>query len=327
MIRVMQCCTGLAEIVYDELLRPEMQKGLIAQKTLAVITEEIRSGKAFIAMDRGSPIGYISIREWSNGIEIMSLVVDKYFRKRRIGTELIQLALKTVKRVRPGQKIMALTNVNSDNIFRRLGFQSFVKLGLPEEMRRACVGCPEDGQFPHCHCETMVLPQKDQFYVCQLNFADRKVVDELAKFYCETWKEPPWNEYFWEIEKVIADIAVNKHNDIWLIAKIFGWIVGFAAGRMATQEDVAPLVAGSVKLPHPVAFMTEIGVRPGVRLYGIGSELNRLLGKALVERGARSLIGRTKAIGAIKILARAGFEKTHVSMPGDPERFYWLLKT
>ena len=326
MIRVLQCCTGLEEIVYNELLRPEMENGLIAPKSLAVITEEIRSGKGLTSMDRGSPIGYISIREWSSGIEIMSLVVDKDLRKRRMGTELVQLALNTVKRVRPGQKIMALTNVNSTNIFRRLGFQSFVKFGLPEEIRLACAGCPEEGRFPECHCDTVILPQKNQFYVCELNFSDSRSVRELAAFYCETWKEPPWNELFWERDAVVREIAIEKRNDVWLIAKSNGLMVGFAAGRMATANDIEPLVKGEIVLPQPIAFQTEIGVKPHARLNGVGRELNRLLGKCLVARGARSVIVRTKAAGAMKILRQAGFEQTHVSMPGDPERFYWFLK-
>lgn len=316
----------LTEWVYADLLRPEMERGTIAQKTFAEIKKEIRSGKAFMAMLRGSPVGYISFKDWQSGIELMTIVVDKDYRKRGLGTRLANMVLETVREMFPERKIMVLPNVNSIGIFSKLGFEVFFKLGLPEELLRACDGCPEQKQFPHCHCETMILPRANQTYVSELDFADEKSVEELAVLYCETWKEPPWNEFHWQKEQVVRDIAVEKRNDIWLVAKTNGPIIGFAAGRIVNAIDREELKGGGIALPEATAFITEIGVRPYARLCGLGRELNGLLVRHFKLIGTESIVARTKAAGAIRIFESAGFEKTPVSMPSDPDRFYWILK-
>jgi len=316
----------LTKWVYDELLRPEMERGVIVQKTFAEIKAEIRSCKAFIAMDRGSPVGYISFKDWQNGIELMTIVVDKASRNRGLGTHLATKVLETVRQMFPERKIMVLPNANSIGIFRKLGFKEFFKLGLPEDMHSACSGCPEQRQFPNCHCVTMVLPQANQSYISELDFEDRKAVKELAALYCETWKEPPWNEFDWQADKVIRDIAVERRNDIWLMAKTNKSIVGFAAGRVVKAIDREDFDRCEIVLPEVTAFITEIGVKPDARLRGLGREMNSLLVRHFKLIGMRSIVARTKAAGAIRIFESAGFEKTNVSMLSDPERFYWILK-
>jgi N-acetylglutamate synthase-like GNAT family acetyltransferase len=306
------------------LIEPEMKAGLIAQKTKQEIAQEIKTSQAFFAFNCDGIVGYISIKIWQSCIELMTIVVDPCLRKKGIGTRLAQKAMHLVQGISKGQEIMALPNKNSAGIVHKLGFITSYKSAMPNELRQGCQGCPEEHQFPACHCDTLVWPN-GQVIIQSLDMSDTSTVQQVAQFYCQVWQEPPWLEFFWKPEKVYQQILNYQQHQYykWLVAKTSGQVVGFAASFVPYQDKISQVIPGVSYEGKAIGYAAEMAVNSELRLQGWGTKLFDLMLQDLKQSGSELVLGRTKAVGMEKILQQAGFVQTTLHMPGDPERFYW----
>jgi len=62
----------------------------------------------------------------------------------------------------------------------------------------------------------------------------------IAELYCEIWKEPPWNENFWTVERVMQDIQkeLTRPNAVLFSATNDQGVVGFTWGYETTLSDL-----------------------------------------------------------------------------------------
>jgi len=64
------------------------------------------------------------------------------------------------------------------------------------------------------------------------NNGDKKLLEKTARLYCEIWKEPPWNEYFWKQKEVLRDIQeqLKKEAAMLIVAVNKDKVIGFTWG-------------------------------------------------------------------------------------------------
>lgn len=312
-----------------QMIEEENRNSLMAFKSSGELALEIKNGQAALLFVDARLVGYCSYKIWKTCVEIMSLVVKPSQRGRGFGYQLFEFAAKAALNRFPDKKLLSLLNKNSVGIARRAGFKEFYKLAMPLELRESCAGCLEEKDFPNCHCQTLSLTRDGEWRIKALAADNEDDVMELAEFYCEVWKEPPWNENFWQAEEVADKIRndLRANNSLWLLAKINGEIIGFALGHeissekffeMTRQTHCAEFGGGRI------FYHAELAIKKDFRLQGIGSELMRVLETFAVSSGCLFAVVRTKSVGAMKILENLNFQKTTVEHPGDPERKYWI---
>lgn len=154
-----------------------------------------------------------------------------------------------------------------------------------------------------------------------------------AELYCLIWKEPPWNEDFWTIEGVIADIhkGMREPSAEAFLAFENDALVGFTWGYEVSREKLRE-IAGWAHLDFifeqgRVFYIDELGVDRSCR----GKDLGKALSEALIERvenGHRIFIAalRTdiKAEAARGLYQRLGFKEVPIADSQHPNRTYWV---
>ncbi|UCM99164.1 N-acetyltransferase [Sulfurimonas sp. SWIR-19] len=128
-----------------ELVQPEVQSGIILERSEDEIATNIRSYTlAFVADEL---VGFAALHIHTRYLgEIRSLVVKEGFRGQKIGENLVEWAVDE-GRTLGLQKVLSLTYKQS--FFERLGFVEIPKESLPEHKIWAdCIKCKH---FPICN--------------------------------------------------------------------------------------------------------------------------------------------------------------------------------
>lgn len=129
----------------QNLVRPEIERGLILPRTDDEIATSIRSYT--LAFFNGELAGYSALHIYSKDIaEVRSLVVGEKFQGQKIGSAIVE-KLKDEAKFYGLKQIFALTYRKS--FFERLGFVEIPKTELPTQKIWAdCIKCKH---FPVCN--------------------------------------------------------------------------------------------------------------------------------------------------------------------------------
>lgn len=161
-----------------------------------------------------------------------------------------------------------------------------------------------------------------------------KILRSCAKLYCEIWKEPPWNEYFWTVDGVTEDLKrqVNMSGAKGFFATNDGEVVGFTWGYLTTQSAMRN-ISESESLDflfsdiECVFYLAELGVCRSFREHKIGEKLTVALLGELAKDGTRLVVLRTdiKANAARRLYQKIGFTDLMVKDGKHEDRTYWVL--
>ncbi len=129
----------------QKLIEPEVKEGIILPRSDDEVATNIRS--YFIARDDNKLIGFTALHIHSQNLaEIRSLIVDKNYRGKGIGKELIKQTILEAKKLKV-KKIFTLTYEKI--FFEKMGFREIAKELLPEHKIWAdCIKCKH---FPICN--------------------------------------------------------------------------------------------------------------------------------------------------------------------------------
>lgn len=130
------------------------KKGLCLERSLNYIYEHIRD--FWVYEDKKKIVGACALHivGWYNLAEIKSLVVEKGYQRRGIGSKLVGACLEEAKSL--GIKhIFTLTFV--EKFFKRMGFKRIDKDSLPHKIWSECVHCI---YFPKCEEKALMLDLK-----------------------------------------------------------------------------------------------------------------------------------------------------------------------
>lgn len=177
------------------------------------------------------------------------------------------------------------------------------------------------------------------FCPLDLKNLSKDVVEECASLYCQIWKEPPWNEDFWTIPRVIDDLRREMSQKGAAGFLSLAWnreveVIGFTWGYRVSARQLAELASN----PEVVKFfdvgdtgfyIDELGVSPNYRDRGIGKNLTELLiGQALYQRNKKIFLRTNrKAVAARSVYNDLGFQELDLTDGAYKERNYWLLDT
>ena len=142
-----------------ELLYTENRNSLVAYKSMDELKNEFINSQAGLLFLDNNLIAYSSFKLWNSCIEMMSLVVKPEFRGMGLATKLRFFVLTAAQERFPEKDVVSLPNEYSVHIVERNGFESANKLNMPVELRKSCVNCLEEHDFPECHCFFYVLPK------------------------------------------------------------------------------------------------------------------------------------------------------------------------
>jgi len=176
-----------------------------------------------------------------------------------------------------------------------------------------------------------------------------EIWESCAKLYCQIWREPPWNEDFWEESEVLADIRrelkkpgaesflavqsrlavpVTHGPDIYSIQAI-----GFTWGYLINREDAREISKGKLldslfDKGETIFYIDELAVSCSARNRKIGETLSLLIVDYVKRKGSEKVILRTdkKALAARRLYSKVGFEDLKVEDSAYPERTYWCLE-
>jgi len=129
----------------QELVRPEVESGIILDRSEDEIATNIRSYT--LAFDGSKLVGFTALHIHTSYLaEIRSLIVKEGYRGQKIGQNLILKALDEAKSLGL-QRVLSLTYKQA--FFERLGFVEIPKESLPEHKIWAdCIKCKH---FPICN--------------------------------------------------------------------------------------------------------------------------------------------------------------------------------
>ena len=129
----------------QKLIEPEVKEGIILPRSDDEVATNIRS--YFTAKDDDKLIGFTALHIHSQNLaEIRSLIVDRAYRGKGIGKELIKQAVLEAKSLKV-KKIFTLTY--EKGFFEKMGFSEIAKELLPEHKIWAdCIKCKH---FPICN--------------------------------------------------------------------------------------------------------------------------------------------------------------------------------
>lgn len=179
----------------------------------------------------------------------------------------------------------------------------------------------------------------------------KKSISEIARLYCEIWREPPWDEDFWTIDGVVDDMInqLSKPNAIFLFMEILPprdrelhcchqiedpEITGFTWGYEVSVADLSE-ISGVSELrwrkiidANRAFYIDELGVEKNHRRRGVGKELTERLLIQAANLGIDCAILRTavKAVAARNLYQRLGFRELDIADVKYPDRTYWLKK-
>jgi ribosomal protein S18 acetylase RimI-like enzyme len=186
------------------------------------------------------------------------------------------------------------------------------------------------------------------------------LLEKCVKLYCDIWKEPPRNEFFWSPREVLVDmwrqfqkpgagsffaISVTgepeelnyqeRYDFKRKLAKADGLnveIVGFSWGYLVSRGDLRD-ISGGDKLDHlfeidqKIFYIDELGVGSSFRKRGIGELLTQKLIDYFRNQGANVITLRTerKAIAARALYQKLGFQELPIKDAKHQDRTYWKL--
>ena len=129
----------------QNLVREDVEKGVILPRSDDEIATNIRSYT--LAFLDGELVGYSALHIYTKNLaEVRSLIVSKYFRGQKIGSEIVKKLIKEAEFYEISQ-IFALTY--RKNFFLNLGFNEISKESLPAQKIWAdCIKCKH---FPTCN--------------------------------------------------------------------------------------------------------------------------------------------------------------------------------
>ncbi len=129
----------------QKLIEPEVKEGIILPRSDDEVATNIRS--YFTAKDDDKLIGFTALHIHSQNLaEIRSLIVDRDYRGKGVGKELIKQAVLEAKSLKV-KKIFTLTY--EKGFFEKMGFSEIAKELLPEHKIWAdCIKCKH---FPICN--------------------------------------------------------------------------------------------------------------------------------------------------------------------------------
>ncbi len=165
---------------------------------------------------------------------------------------------------------------------------------------------------------------------------EEKALLEVAGIYCRVWEEPPWNENFWTIGRVIQDLhrELMKPNAVLLYAmsEEENKIVGFTWGYETSISDLSN-ISGVFKSQWEgiigekrIFYIDELGVDRKYRRYGIGLSLTREILRKAINLNIDYLTLRTdiEAVAARSLYEKTGFQELNLTDTEHPNRTYWL---
>ncbi len=328
---------GLAQRIY-QLIESESKRGNMLSRDFQDIQNEIDDNRCFIALYEQEPIGYVCVYPWSNLglVEIASLVVGFDYRKQGIGTRLVNQAQRLAIKVFPEWKIVSLANDHSSHIFRKSGLISIPKCCLPPELWEPCSRCKNWGKLPSCHCTGLIQSEtRGRFHIEPLLIENASLTENVAKIYCQIWKEPPWNEDFWNVKDVVSGLkqelrvsesygfVVSNHDEI--VSFTWGYRVNVAKlAQIAGHNQLDYLFNGKLR---KVFYIDELGTAKEYRGNKIGKELSWQLLSVMEKQGFDLVLLRTdvQAIVARNLYQKLGFQELPIFDKKHQHRTYWTL--
>jgi len=125
------------------IIRKSAAKGVVLPRPLSEIYEHVR--EFFVFRKKNKILGILALHiVWEDIAEIRSLMVDKNYRKKGIGKQLVKRALQEAGMLNL-PKVFALTR--EEKFFLCLGFKRISKGKLPQKVWADCINCP---LFPDC---------------------------------------------------------------------------------------------------------------------------------------------------------------------------------
>lgn len=149
----------LSKLIADW-IKIEAEKGMMLPKSSEEIEGKLSAGEAFVAWNKGEPVGYCELLIWTpRVVEIGGLIVRPDKRRQGIGSSLVLEAAKSAREDFPGATIFCLAeNEISQRLFEKLGGRVFSKELLPESVWSICPDCAHYLKFPNqCSCKAINL--------------------------------------------------------------------------------------------------------------------------------------------------------------------------
>ena len=168
-----------------------------------------------------------------------------------------------------------------------------------------------------------------------MDTCNSETLHQWANCYCEIWKEPPWNEDFWQPEGVIEDFKglMRKSNAMAFLAIDNNVIAGFTLGYSVNREELQ-VIAGSNMMDsifdryNRIFYIAELGVAKQFRNKRISFTLTEMLIRSAQAFGLEAIILRThmKANIARHVYEKLSFSELDVHDAKYSERTYWILE-
>ncbi len=167
------------------------------------------------------------------------------------------------------------------------------------------------------------------------NLSSKAEAQATAKLYCQIWKEPPWNEDFWDPNEVVKDIQkqITKLNAIFLIA-INGAseVLSFTWGYQVNINELSKISGVETEIWQKIVgnsnvfYIDEFGTQKKHRKQGIGTKLAKELLKQLSKTDMDLVTLRTdkSAVPARTVYSQLGFKEIGIQDAKYKNRTYWL---
>ena len=334
-------------------------KGMLKRNESDVVAK-IVSQEAFLALNSKKPVGYVELGVWpieakmGNNllVEIEGLVVLPEYRKRGIGTDLVKEAIHLSQKRFPGRRIIALANKNSFPVFEKAGMEEIEKRYLPEALWSVCPKCEDYGNFPSCHCRGLILAKTIKESRDSKGFETRSFncldLEKLAELYCEIWQEPPWNETFWEPERVVIDIKQKLEfknfcglittacdPSLWNTGKESRYIIKkfvcFSYGYEVTADELFQ-ISGHRQMDYifesgTVFYLADLATRKDYRQKGLAKKISLKLLRFAENKKLSQVVLRTEiqATAARNLYRKLGFKELGIFDAKHKTRSYWAL--
>ena len=188
-----------------------------------------------------------------------------------------------------------------------------------------------------CHdlCKEAMAKSESEILRVDIGNVSSYTLEQWANLYCEIWKEPPWNEDFWQPAEVIVDFQkeMRNPNAEAFLAIADSRVVGFTHGYSVSKEELR-VIAGNDLLDslfentERVYYIDELGVQKDFRGKGLAKKLSQNLIHAASVYGLTKVVLRTdvQAPSARHVYQKLGFNELTVCDAKYPNRTYWVIK-
>lgn len=169
--------------------------------------------------------------------------------------------------------------------------------------------------------------------IISLGQADEEAREQCAELYCQIWREPPWDEDFWNPSEVLQDMdkEMRKPGAEGFLAIVDGKVVGFTWGYPVSCEELCEIGGSALGVLYKdcelVFYVDELGVHPEYRRRGLGSVVSEHLIKVARAKKARKVVLRTDqgAYAARALYSKLGFWDLGIRDREHPGRTYLVL--